>query len=176
MKQAPRSEIVASARRLEPICRSCGVPLVINDEPTVAVEVDAAGVHVGQGDLGVEEAAAVVGPERFVGVSTHSLDQARTAVARGADYLGFGAMFPTRTKERPRLIGTSDLAALAREVAIPCFPIGGIGLETIADLVAAGGTRAAISSAIVRAPDPVDATRRLVAAFHPGVEAGSDDP
>ena len=130
-----------------------GVPLVINDHPRLAREIGAEGVHVGQEDISIAEARELAGPERFVGRSTHSLEQARRAAEEGADYIGFGPLFATPTKPDYVPIGLSDIAAVHAAVQLPVFCIGGIKLENLPQVIAAGARGVVIVSGLLQASD-----------------------
>ena len=138
--------------------------MIINDRPDIAALVGADGVHVGQDELPVAEARRIVGPDKLVGVSTHSLDQARAAVLDGADYIGIGPVFPTSTKQfsRQELAGLEYVAQATSEIALPGFCIGGIGPGNLHRVLAAGGRRIAVSGAICSADDPAAVTAELV--------------
>jgi thiamine-phosphate pyrophosphorylase len=139
--------------------------VIVNDHPELAVEVGADGVHLGQDDGSLAEARRVVGPERIVGRSTHSPEQARAALEEGFDYIGFGPLFPTPTKLGRPGIGLADVAAVEREIGgrIPVFCIGGIKRGNLADVLAAGARRVVIVSELLTAPDVAAATREVVA-------------
>jgi thiamine-phosphate pyrophosphorylase len=149
------------ARRCRDICRAHGVPIVVNDHCELAAEIGADGVHVGQDDAPVGVARRIVGPHRLVGVSTHDLAQVRAADAAGADYLGFGPMFPTSTKGYLRGQPAGALRDAAAATARPIFAIGGITAPRVAGILAAGVERIAVSSAILAAASPRDAAREL---------------
>ena len=129
------------------------LPLVINDYPEIARAVGAEGVHVGQDDLSVERASEIAGPDCFIGKSTHSLEQAKRAVTEGADYIGFGPLFSTPTKPNYTAIGLSDVEAVHAAVSIPIFCIGGIKVENLAAVLAAGAQRVVIVSGLLQASD-----------------------
>jgi thiamine-phosphate pyrophosphorylase len=149
------------AQSLQEWTRAAGAVFLINDRPDIAVLADADGVHVGQDDLSVAEARRIVGGRRLVGLSTHSLAQARQGVLEGADYLGVGPVFASQTKEFTQLSGLAFVQEVAREIALPWFAIGGIERENLPQLVAAGGTRIAVSHAVCHAVDPAQAVRDL---------------
>ncbi len=154
---------------LLPVCRADGVPFCVNDRLDVALAVDADVVHLGQDDLPLAEARAVLraaGRSMVVGISTHNLDQALAAAAAGADYIGFGPVFPTVSKANPDpTVGVAALAAVCRAVAVPVVAIGGITLEQVAAVAESGAAAAAVISAVDRAVDPAAAGRRVAAAF-----------
>ncbi|WP_373653204.1 thiamine phosphate synthase [Schlesneria sp. DSM 10557] len=158
------------ARQLRAWTAAVGALLVINDRPDLAVLCDADGVHVGQEEFTVAEARTIVGPERLVGVSTHSVEQARQAVLEGADYLGVGPTFPSTTKSFSDFPGLTLVREVSKEVSIPWFAIGGIGTGNVATVVGAGARRVAVSSAICSAPSPMAAARALIEATESNCE------
>lgn len=147
------AEVATFARPLIRVAREAGVPLIINDFPEVAVEVDADGVHVGQDDARVESVRQLVGPDRIVGKSTHSLAQARAAFAESVDYIGFGPIFATPTKPEYQPIGPGDIATVEAESPVPVFCIGGIKQENLSDVLGAGARRVVIVSGLLLAED-----------------------
>jgi len=152
-KKLGKAEIETLARVLHVITRDHGVPLVINDHPDIAAAVGAEGVHVGQDDDAVAKARAVVGPQCFVGKSTHSLAQAVAAQAEGADYIGFGPLYATGTKPDYVPVGLGDIAEVHRCVAVPVFCIGGVNAQRLPEILAAGARRVVVVSAFLCAPD-----------------------
>ncbi|MEM1061027.1 MAG: thiamine phosphate synthase [Planctomycetota bacterium] len=173
-KAADDQTLLEAGRTLRRITAAHGVLLIVNDRPDLAVAVNADGVHVGQGDMPVDAARTVVGPDRLVGLSTHSVEQARAGVTAGADYLGVGACFPTTTKAHAEVNGLALIEAVAAEISLPFFAIGGITPETAAAVRAAGATRAAVSRSVLQADDPADAARRCVSGLT-GHTAGAAD-
>ena len=155
------------ARRLLPLCRQAGVPFVLNDHAALAAAIGVDGLHIGQDDGSLTDARKIVGPDLFIGRSTHSLDQARGALAEGFDCIGFGPLFPTPTKAGRPSIGLQDIAAMEREVGskIPAFCIGGITPETLPQVLAAGARRVVIVSALLTAADIRSATADAVLAL-----------
>lgn len=149
------------AQKLIPLCRAAGVPFILNDFPELAAELGAEGVHIGQDDGPLAHARKIMGPGKLIGRSTHSLDQARAALAEGFDYIGFGPLFPTPTKAGRPGIGLRDIAAMEREVGsrIPAFCIGGIKRTRLTEVLAAGARRVVIVSDLLTAADVRAATR-----------------
>ncbi len=149
------------AEKLIPLCRSAGVPFILNDFPELASELGADGVHIGQDGGPLSAAREIMGPGKLIGRSTHSLDQARAALAEGFDYIGFGPLFPTPTKPGRPGIGLQDIAAMEREVGprIPAFCIGGIKRANLTEVLAAGARRVVIVSDLLTAADVRAATR-----------------
>lgn len=158
-KQLNVEEIVQLARELQVVAAASNVPLIINDHPEIARDVRAAGVHLGQDDVSISVARSIVGPRCLIGRSTHSLKQARTAAAEGADYIGFGPLFATPTKPDYTPIGLSEIKEAHETITLPIFCIGGIKLDNLAQVVAAGARRVVIVSGLLQASDVVSATR-----------------
>lgn len=158
-KKQSAAEIESIAANLRTVTAERSVPLIINDYPKIARSVGADGVHVGQDDLSVSEAREQGGGRLLVGKSTHTLEQACVAVSEGADYIGFGPLFATPTKPDYQPIGLADIAEAHRIVKIPIFCIGGIKLENLAQVIAAGARRVVIVSGLLRAPDVADYAR-----------------
>ncbi len=161
-KQGSRRAIYDEALRLSTLVRGAGALFIVNDHADIAVAVDAQGVHLGQDDLPIEHARKLLGQGRIIGISTHSLDQARTAASAGADYIGFGPIFRTVTKDAGPLQGLERLRQVRNEVNIPILAIGGITRENAVDVFAAGADGIAVISAVLGAPDTGAAARTLV--------------
>lgn len=161
-KRLTDRELVGRARRLRELTRETQTLAIINDRPDIARLVDADGVHVGQDELSVKDARTIVGPGALVGVSTHSIEQARAAVLDGANYIGVGPTFRSTTKNFDSLSGLDLLRAIGAEIRLPAFAIGGITLGNLGDVLATGVTRVAVSAAIVDAGDPADIARKFV--------------
>jgi thiamine-phosphate pyrophosphorylase len=136
--------------------------MIVNDRPDLAVLARADGVHVGQEELSVKDARSIVGADMLVGVSTHSIEQARQAVLDGANYLGVGPTFPSGTKRFEQFPGVELLRAVAAEIRLPAFAIGGIDRQNLGEVLAAGFTRIAVSGAVTAAADPVQAAKELL--------------
>ncbi len=165
-KGPSRGEIYRVALELREITAAHNATLIINDWCDIALAVEADGVHLGQDDLPLEDARALLGPDRLIGISTHSLDQAVEAENGGADYIGFGPMYDTKTKDTgytPR--GPNAARELRAHVSIPIFGIGGINLTNITELHATGIDGIAVVSAILRAPEVDVAVKRFIAAW-----------
>jgi len=137
------------------------VLFIMNDRPDLTRVVEADGVHVGQDEIPVADVRSIVGPDCLVGVSTHSLEQARAAVLDGADYIGVGPVFPSQTKDFDEFVGTELIASITAEIALPSFAIGGISLERLQQLIDCGGQRVAVSEAIWGAKDVAEVTRQF---------------
>ena len=160
-KSAPAKALMEEAQQILPLTQAAGIALIINDRVDVACAVGADGVHVGQEDLPVAQARAILGKGKLIGKSTHSFLQALGAEAEGADYLGLGPIFPTPTKPDYGSVGTDLIQPLAAKVHIPFVCIGGIDLENINEVLSAGAKCVAVVRAICHAQDPEGATRQL---------------
>jgi thiamine-phosphate pyrophosphorylase len=128
---------------------------------------DADGVHVGQDELSVKEARTILGPRRLVGVSTHSLEQARQAVLDGADYIGCGPTFASGTKSFSQFPGLAFLREVAADICVPAFAIGGISIANVGQVMAAGLYRIAVSGAAMTAEHPGEVVKALKAKLPP---------
>ncbi|MCI0738608.1 MAG: thiamine phosphate synthase [Gemmataceae bacterium] len=149
------------ARDLRRMTRQAGALLMINDRPDIAALAEADGVHLGQDDLSVQETRSIVGSQMLIGVSTHNLEQVRRAVLDGASYIGIGPTFPSKTKAFDELAGLEFIRQASAETTLPAFALGGITLENIDQVLAAGARRVAVSSAICGAEDPKNAAAKL---------------
>jgi thiamine-phosphate pyrophosphorylase len=163
------AQIAEIAADLHRMASERGVPLIINDHPEVARIVGAEGVHLGQEDMPIAEARTVVGPNCMVGKSTHSLDQAIRAFYEGADYIGFGPIFATPTKPDYPPVGLREIQKVYDAVRIPIFCIGGIKLDNLGEVLAAGARRVVIVSGLLQAPDAAEYARsaKKMLSLHP---------
>jgi thiamine-phosphate pyrophosphorylase len=155
------SEVERFARWMHPVSRDANVPLVINDHPEIAAAVGSEGVHVGQDDRSIAETRNIVGNACFIGKSTHSIAQEKTALAQGADYIGFGPLFATGTKPDYLPIGLGDIAEVQRLATVPVFCIGGVNPARLPQILAAGARRVVVVSAFLLADDVRREVRRL---------------
>ncbi len=163
-KEATTRDLAARARRLAERVRAAGGVFVVNDRLDVALAVGADGVHLGQDDLPAAEARRLA-PGLVVGVSTHTLDQARQAEGDGADYLALGSVYPTGSKPSFELVGLDTLRLVRPHVRLPVVAIGGITVARVSEVRAAGADGVAVISAVGMARDPAAATRAFVAAL-----------
>jgi thiamine-phosphate pyrophosphorylase len=161
-KEWPSGTLLPLAERLRATCRGPGVTFIVNDRVDLALAVEADGVHLGQDDLPARAARRLLRPGMILGVSTHSVEQARAAQRDGADYVAVGSMFPTGTKPGFQLVGLDLIRSLRPEVRVSLVGIGGITEANAADVVRAGADGVAVISAVCAAPDPEAATRRLL--------------
>jgi thiamine-phosphate pyrophosphorylase len=153
------SEIAALAADLHRATSAGGIPLVINDHAEIARDIGAEGVHVGQDDGSVAEARGIAGAGCFVGKSTHSLEQARQAAVEGADYIGWGPLFATPTKPDYVPIGLEEIERVHTLARLPIFCIGGIKLDNLPQVIAAGARRVVIVSGLLQAADVAEYAR-----------------
>ncbi|MCS6925591.1 MAG: thiamine phosphate synthase [Candidatus Binatia bacterium] len=154
VKEHSTRDFLTIAQQVRTICRHYDCLLIINDRADVALAVDADGAHLGQDDLPVGAARRVLGSGKVIGVSTHDPEQARAAAREGADYIGFGPLFGTQTKETGYTArGLEQLQEIRRLVRIPIVAIGGITIERAPLVLTAGADAVAMISEIVRAPD-----------------------
>jgi thiamine-phosphate pyrophosphorylase len=164
-KALPDRELLELARNVRRWTRSAGVLFVVNDRPDIARLAEADGVHLGQDDMTVKDARRIAGPEMLIGVSTHSVAQLRQAVLDGADYVGIGPTFPSKTKAFDHFPGLEFVRAASAETSLPAFALGGIDARNAAEVGAAGASRVAVSSAICGSDDPRRAAQLLRAAL-----------
>ncbi len=161
-KELSDRRLLESARRIRQWTREADALFIMNDRADLAVLADADGVHVGQDELTVREARRIVGPQRLVGASTHTIEQARQAALDGADYLGVGPCFATGTKSFEQLAGLDFVRQVALEITLPWFAIGGINGSNIAAVRDAGVSRIAVSSAICASTTPGQTATELI--------------
>ncbi|SNX68836.1 thiamine-phosphate diphosphorylase [Cereibacter ovatus] len=163
-KHATDADLIPVARRLVAALAPSGVPLIVNDRVTVALASDAAGLHVGQGDLAVTEARRLIGPDRLLGLSVEALDQVERLPLGIVDYVGIGPVRATASKpDHAPPIGFDGLARLVAASPVPAVAIGGLGAGDAAAVKRAGASGLAVVSAIGAAPDPEAAAQALAA-------------
>lgn len=161
-KTATTREMIELGRALHEITRGAGVPLIVNDRMDVTLALDAEGVHVGQEDMPAPLARCLIGPDRILGVSAGTAEEARQAERDGADYLGVGDIYGTPSKAEAGMpIGVEGLAEIAEAVSIPVIGIGGITADNAMAVIKAGAAGVAVISAVVSAADPEAAAREL---------------
>ena len=163
-KKLDDAAFFAEAVELQALCREYGVPFVVNDNVEIAKRMNADGVHVGQSDMEAGNVRQALGPDKIIGVSAQTVEQALLAQKRGADYLGVGAVFPTGSKDDAVEVSHETLKAICEAVSIPVVAIGGIGVKNVQELAGSGIDGIAVISAIFAQPDIEDATRKLRAA------------
>ena len=162
-KAASSCELLENSQRLSGTLIPRGVTFVVNDRADVAALAGASGVHVGQDDLGADDARSVVGPDKLVGISTHNRAQFQQAAATSADYIAVGPIFSTSTKASPDpVVGTEFIRQVRPLTDKPIVAIGGITLERAAEVVRAGADSVAVISDVLQAPDPGEIGRAHV--------------
>ena len=160
-KEMDRDAFLQEATEIAALCKRYGVPFVINDDVEIALACGADGVHVGQEDMAAVEARKLLGPDKIIGVTCKSVEQAVEAEAQGADYLGSGAMFPSTAKPGAAGISFDTLRQICAAVKIPVVAIGGITRENLPKLKDTGIAGVAVVGAIFAQPDPEEAARAL---------------
>ena len=163
-KTLEEGAFLEEARALQALCRERHVPFIVNDNVDIARAMGADGVHVGQSDMEALDVRAKLGPDKIIGVSAHSVEEALLAEKHGADYLGVGAMFPTGSKADVQELPYETLKDICAAVSIPVVAIGGISQENVAKLAGSGTCGVAVISAIYAAKNIKSAAEELKAA------------
>ena len=170
-KELDEVHFLEEAKKIKELCDRYHVPFVINDNVDIALEIDADGVHVGQSDMEAGDVRAKLGPDKIIGVSAQTVEQALLAQERGADYLGVGAVFHTDSKADAADISHETLKAITEAVDIPVIAIGGISKENVSELSGTGICGIAVISAIFAEKDIENATKKLKKLTEEMVEA-----
>ena len=165
-KTADTLDFYNLALKVKEITAKYDVPLIINDRVDVALAVDADGVHVGQTDMPCDVTRALVGPDKIVGVSAATIEEAKKAERDGADYIGSGAVFPTSTKDDAPKITKKDLKEIVDSISIPVVAIGGINLNNAHELNGTGIAGLSVVSAIMSSDDPKKSSEELLNIFN----------
>lgn len=160
-KNLDKEHFMEEARQIKELCREYKVPFVINDSVDIALEMDADGVHVGQSDMEAGDVREKLGPDKIIGVSAQTVEQALLAEKRGADYLGVGAVFHTGSKADATEVSRETLKEICAAVKIPVVAIGGITKDNLKELSGSGICGIAVISAIFAQPDIEAGTREL---------------
>ena len=155
------SKFISLAREVRDITTKRGSLLIINDRVHVVRKVNADGIHLGQQDMSALEARNTIGDEKIIGVSTHSITQARQAQKDGADYIAIGPIYPTSTKGHEPSVGIEIIHEISEAVSIPIIAIGAITLENLDGVLKAGASRIAVCSAIIGSKDIYSSTRQF---------------
>lgn len=166
-------ETLALGRALRDECRQAHIPFIVNDRVDLALLLEADGVHVGQGDIPASEVRKLIGDDLWLGVSAHTAEEAEQAISEGADYLGVGPVFPTRSKEDTEpVLGLDGLASFCSKVGgkIPVVAIGGITSANASRVISSGADGIAVISAIASATEPQMAVKKLQQAVRNGLE------
>lgn len=163
LKDAPGRDFLAAALAIAEMCRKRGATLIVNDRVDIAILAGAHGVHLGQTDLPLDAARRIIGDDRMIGISTHNVEQARAAEDGGANYIGFGPMYPGGLRNNAAGKGLDELRAIRATVKIPIVAIGGITEARVAETLAAGADAVAIITDVVNAPDIGAKVRSILA-------------
>jgi thiamine-phosphate diphosphorylase len=163
LKDAPGRDFLAAARAIAEMCRKRGATLIVNDRVDIAILAGADGVHLGQTDLPLDAARRIIGHDRMIGISTHNVEQARAAEDGGANYIGFGPMYPGGLRNNAAGKGLEELRAIRAAIKIPIVVIGGITEARVAETLAAGADAVAIITDVVNAPDIGAKVRSILA-------------
>jgi thiamine-phosphate pyrophosphorylase len=158
-KNLPASVSYQTAKELRRLTKEAGVTFIVNDDVSMALAVEADGVHLGQEDLPLREARKVLGDRCLIGISTHSLQEALDAEKGGANYIGLGPIYSTTTKKTRPPLGCDIIREVRSKVRIPIFAIGGINLKNLKKVLEAGATGVAVISAVLTSPDIEQTTR-----------------
>ena len=169
-KKLDREDFLAEALEIQKLCKKYGVPFVINDEVSIAKDIDADGVHVGQSDMEAMDVRKVLGPDKILGVSAQTVEQAIIDEKHGADYLGVGAVFATGSKDDADDVSHETLKAICEAVSIPVIAIGGITKDNVSELAGSGICGVAVISAIFGQNDIKKATEDLKASVEKMLE------
>jgi thiamine-phosphate pyrophosphorylase len=169
MKDAADEAILSAAERFAAACARHGALFVVNDRPDLAAAANADGVHVGQDDVSVAEARNLLGPDRLIGLSTHSPAQIEAAAGAGVDYIGVGPVHATPPKPGRPPVGLDLVRYAARHATVPFFAIGGISPENVEAVHAAGAERIAVVRALTDSADPERAAAELLHPSEVGV-------
>lgn len=163
-KNQSQEDILKWAKQLKPICNEARVLFIVNDFPEIAKEVNADGVHIGQEDGSLANVRKTVGNNMIVGRSTHSVEQAKTALAEGFDYIGFGPVYPTPTKKGRPAIGLENITEVEKLIGsqIPVFCIGGITPNNLTEVIHHGAKRVVIVSALLCAENPTATVQKVI--------------
>lgn len=170
-KNLSESAFEKEAIAIQDLCRAHGIPFVVNDNVEIAKRMGADGVHVGQSDMEAGDVRALLGPDAILGVSAQTVEQAKLAEARGADYLGVGAVFPTGSKDDAIEVPFETLKAICEAVSIPVVAIGGISEENVSELKGSGICGIAVISAIFGKKNIKKSTEELLIKTKEMVEA-----
>lgn len=170
-RERPAAAIERAARTFRRLADTYSAPFIVNDDPALALELDADGVHVGQEDIAPAAAREILGPDAIVGLSTHSPEQVEAAHNQPVDYISVGPIWETPTKEGRPGTGLELIEHAARVATLPWFAIGGINPSNVEEVVAAGARRICVVRAIRDAFDPAAAARALMAPIDAAVEA-----
>lgn len=168
-KSGATRQMIEIARNMKRLCSEAGVMFIVNDRLDVAIAAEADGVHLGQDDFPIPMARELLGEGRIIGGSAATLDEARKCLSEGADYVGFGPVYPTSSKDDAGPVSGIDILKQVVEIIpLPIIAIGGVGAENIPDVMRAGAHGIAVISAVCCQDDPEESTRALYQALNKG--------
>ena len=168
-KSGSTREMIEIARNMKRLCSEAGVTFIVNDRLDVAIAAEADGVHLGQDDFPIPMARELLGEGRIIGGSAATLDEGRKCLSEGADYVGFGPVYPTSSKDDAGPVSGIDILKQVVEIIpLPIIAIGGVGAENIPDVMRTGAHGIAVISAVCCQDDPEKATRSLYQALNKG--------
>ena len=167
-KNLPERKMIETGKRLCRIARDNGVIFIVNDNPVVALAVDADGVHLGQEDVPVDVARKILGAYKIIGLSTHNLEEAIGAERAGVDYIGFGPIFHSKTKMVAPPVGVEGIKKVREVVSLPIIAIGGIDRNKVQEIIRAGASGVAVISAILSAPSVKEAVKNFLRSIRVG--------
>lgn len=173
-KKLEEEAFLQEAVELQSLCKMHGVPFVVNDNVEIAIAMGADGVHVGQEDCQADVVRERIGPDKILGVSAQTVEQALLAERMGADYLGVGAVFPTSSKDDASEVSFETLREICEAVSIPVVAIGGIRADNVQKLRGSGICGVAVISALLAAPDIEAAARELRSSTLEAIQSGGD--
>ena len=160
-KNLDEASFIEEAKKISVLCRQYNIPFIVNDNVNVAIASNADGIHIGQEDMGLKDVREIVGENMIIGISAHTVEEAKFAQENGADYIGIGAVFETSTKNDADVIPYEKVKSICDAVDIPKVAIGGINAENILKLKGSGVDGVAVVSAIFGAKDIGKATKEL---------------
>ena len=165
-KESSDRKFLEQASVLQTICENRKILFIINDRVDVAAYLKPDGIHLGQNDLPLKIARKILGSSKIIGISAENIDQAKEAEKHGADYVGIGPIFHTLTKDIEKPVGLEIIKQAEESLKIPFFPIGGINLENVGQVIQAGSTRIAVGSAVICTSGVMTATKCLLEKLH----------
>lgn len=168
-KSGSTREMIRIAAQMKQVCSDQGVPLIVNDRVDVAIAAKADGVHLGQDDFPIPLARELLGQEMIIGASASNMEEVEKCLLDGADYVGFGPVYPTTSKDDAGSVkGIAGLAQVTKAVSVPIIAIGGISLDHVSEVLQAGVHGIAVISSVCCQEDPEEATKALYRILHGG--------